>query len=245
MGQQDIFNLDNYHQILQKTHTRGFDNFCNQYTNNILCERIGDALKPYNYGVVHSNGGHLTHHANIKNLDYYAPVPIPHCGVWPVGAPCPNIVKKYDIIISQMVIHRMNDIMAGLKHYRAVANNGALLLGVVPGRGSMEALKHSIYAIEHNQNGNVALRFLPLPSAEQMTAMLQASGLDMIIVDTIQCPIEYHSYTNLLRDKRALGEPMAMANPTRTPLPRAVAQFLRQTPIKIDMEWVFFHGVFK
>ncbi len=247
----DIFQKAIILKKLHQAHLGGFDNFLNDYTNQSLSERIADAIFAYNNALIHSNGYGIHDHTHIKNFEFSCPVAIKNPRIpnkstitWDAESPI-FAADKFDLIISQNILHRCNNLMTSLKNYHDMLKANGVFLAVLPAGNSLMALKSLFLEAELADNNGISPRFIPFATAEQMANMLSKTGFQTIITDTETLTINYKNYQAMHRDLKSMAEGLYL----NIPKPKKLARFMHTAlnnlsyPYQVEIELVYCHGV--
>ena len=97
-----------------------------------------------------------------------------------------------------------------LQLHHALAPDG-LLIGCVCGGDTLQEMRAVVQQAEVEIAGGLAPRFLPMPSVQDVGAMLSRAGFVMPVVDTERFPVRYRSFAKLVADLRAMAATNCLA----------------------------------
>lgn len=115
--------------------------------------------------------------------------------------------QKFDLIISMLNIHWINDIVAWFKEAKLALEPGGKIVCSFFGNLTMLSLRKYFISLEENYNGNVFnMHIMPFIKLEDITKILQLSGFDQIVTDIDTLEVEYKSVLACIRDIKNIGE---------------------------------------
>lgn len=130
----------------------------------------------------------------------------------------------FDLVMSNLVLHWVNDLPGTLVQVHRVLKPDGLFLASMVGGHSLSELRTALAAAESAEVGGSA-RISPFV-ADVRTAgtLLQRAGFAMQVVDCDTITVSYTDPMHLLRDLRGMGESHAARERRRTPLRRGRLQ---------------------
>lgn len=136
------------------------------------------------------------------------------------GSPAPE--GTYDLILSNLVLHAVNDVPDTLKQAYAMLKPGGLFLAALAGGDSLCELRHALYEAEMAVRGGMAPRIFPFMKLADGAALLQRAGFAMPVADAVRYTFTYDHMFALMHDLRRMGEGNALAARERRPPPRTL-----------------------
>lgn len=108
--------------------------------------------------------------------------------------------NSFDIIISNLYLHNVNDPSSVLKKlYDILKPNGAIIL-TIPALGTLNKLSESLFETEMKTFSGISPRIHPFPSVEVLGNLVQSSGFKEITVDKDEIEIMYKDFNQIFKD---------------------------------------------
>lgn len=126
------------------------------------------------------------------------------------------------LILSNLMLHWVNDLPGALVQMRRALRPDGLFLGAMIGGESLMGLRHALMAAEERITGGVSPRLSPMVDIRDLGGLLQRSGFAMPVVDLETIDISYETPLSLLRDLSAMGEANALIDRAQGMLRREV-----------------------
>ncbi len=127
----------------------------------------------------------------------------------------------YDLVVSHLLLHAMNDPVGQLiQMSRALRPDGLMLAALFGGR-TLTELRVSLAEAEAECEGGLSLRVAPMAEIRDLGALLQRAGYAMPVADSEKLTVTYATPLDLMRELRAMGETSIMADRRRQPMRRA------------------------
>ena len=140
----------------------------------------------------------------------------------------PFAPASFDLVLSCLSLHWVNDLPGSLIQIRRALKPGGLFLGALFGAGSLVELRS---AFERAEAGG-APRLSPFADIRDAGALLQRSGFTLPVADRDNLSVSYGDPLALMRDLRGMGEANALSarrrNFTSPGLIRAAAAHYRE-----------------
>ena len=128
---------------------------------------------------------------------------------WAVAADeeaLPFAAQSFDLVISLLSLHWVNDLPGALLQMRHVLKPDGLLLASLIGGESLSELRQAFLEAEAAIEGGVSPRVSPFLDARTAGGLLQRAGLALPMVDLDNVRVTYESAFNLMNDLRGMGE---------------------------------------
>ena len=132
----------------------------------------------------------------------------------------------FDLIMSVMSLHWVNDLPGALIQARRALKPDGLFLAALPGRGTLHELAHVLLQAEDEVEGGTSPHVAPFADVRDLGNLLVRTGFALAVADGETVTVSYESPLKLMDDLCAMGEGNAlMARRTRslTPATRARA----------------------
>jgi SAM-dependent methyltransferase len=164
----------------------------------------------------------------------------------------PFAANSFDLILSNMHLHWINDLPGALAQIRHALKPGGLFLAALPGGRTLQELRACLLDAELAVTGGVSPRLSPTIELVAASALLQRAGFDLPVADEAIITLIYPDMFALMRDLRGMGETNAHAGRLRRLTGRRVfdeaAKLYRERHadaegrIPATFEIIFMHG---
>lgn len=129
---------------------------------------------------------------------------------------------SFDLVVSAMCLHWVNDLPGALIQIRRCLKPDGLFVGILPGGRTLHELRSSLLTAEEEIRGGAALRVAPALDVIDGASLLQRAGFAMPVSDLDRLTVRYAEPLRLLLDLRGMGETAAFTNRSGPPLSRQV-----------------------
>lgn len=113
---------------------------------------------------------------------------------------------SFDLIISCLQAHWVNNLPGLLKRIRSVLKNEGLFLGALFGGNTLIELRESLLQAEVELKGGAAARIAPMLHPADAPGLLSQASFFMPVVDRETITVTYPSLTHLMKDLQGMGE---------------------------------------
>ncbi|MSP87821.1 MAG: methyltransferase domain-containing protein [Alphaproteobacteria bacterium] len=134
----------------------------------------------------------------------------------------PFAPASFDLILSCLSLHWVNDLPGALLQMRAALKPDGLLLAAMLGGDTLTELRHCLAEAEIAGSGGLSPRVSPFADTRDAGALLQRAGFALPVVDSDRIAVSYPDAFALMRDLRGMGETNAVIERRRSGLGRAV-----------------------
>lgn len=128
---------------------------------------------------------------------------------------------KYDLIVSLLELHALNDLPGALAQIRQHLNPGGLFLAALFGGQTLHELREALAEGEIAASGAAIRRVAPFAEVPDLGKLLQRAKFTMPIADSERTTVRYHALGTLMADLRSMGETGYLLAPTPKPFTRA------------------------
>lgn len=128
----------------------------------------------------------------------------------------------FDLVVSALSLHWVNDLPGALIQIRRVLKPDGLFIGAVLGGRTLTELRQSLLAAEDEIRGGASQRVSPFLDVIDGAGLLQRAGFAMPVADNDRRTVRYADPMRLLADLRGMGETAAFAQRSAPPLTRAI-----------------------
>ncbi len=118
----------------------------------------------------------------------------------------PFAPSSFDLIVSLLSLHAVNDPVGALSQMRASLKPDGLLIAVLFGEETLQELRAALYASEAEFAGGVSPRIAPFASVRDLGAALQRATFALPVADIDKARVRYERPARLLDDLRGMGE---------------------------------------
>lgn len=127
---------------------------------------------------------------------------------------------SFNLIVSGLALHRVNDLPGALIQIRRALMPDGLFMGAVLGSGALIELRECLIEAEGEMEGGASPRVSPFGDVRSYGALLQRAGLALPVADAENLTAVYASPRDLMSEIRALGGGNVLTARSRAPLPR-------------------------
>ena len=130
---------------------------------------------------------------------------------------------SFDLIVAIGTLDTVNDLPGALLRLRFALKPDSLLIGVVPGGGTLPRLRQAMRAADAVA-GQASPHVHPRIEPSGLAQLLTSAGFAMPVVDVERIRVGYPSFRRLVADLRAMGVTNVLNARSRTPLTRAALE---------------------
>lgn len=134
----------------------------------------------------------------------------------------PFAESTFDLVVSNLSLHWVNDLPGALIQIRRVLKPDGLFLGAMLGDGTLAELREAVMAAELEVSGGVSPRLSPFADLRDAAGLLQRAGFALPVADIEPVIVSYQDAFRLLADLRGMGETNATIARNPAPPPRAL-----------------------
>jgi NADH dehydrogenase [ubiquinone] 1 alpha subcomplex assembly factor 5 len=118
----------------------------------------------------------------------------------------PFAPESFDLVVSAMDLHWVNDLPGTLIQIRRILKPDGLLLGAMLGGATLWQLRQALAAAESEVEGGLSPRVSPFADLRDAAGLLQRAGFALPVADSETIDVEYDNALALMRDLGAMGE---------------------------------------
>jgi SAM-dependent methyltransferase len=130
--------------------------------------------------------------------------------------------KSFDLVVSLMSLHAVNDLPKALMEARRVLRPDGFFVAVFPGEKTLVSLRTALRDAEAEITGTLAPRVAPFVTLQDAASLMQRAGFALPVVDSQPVRVRYRQPLRLLHDLRGMGETSALVKGPRGGLRRDV-----------------------
>jgi len=134
----------------------------------------------------------------------------------------PFAPESFDLIISGLSLHWVNDLPGCLLQVRQCLKPDGLFLAAMLGGDTLYELRQSLMEAELAEAGGVSPRVSPFADLRDAGSLLQRAGFALPVIDGDRVTVSYSDILKLMRDLRGMGETNAVQARTERPVNRAM-----------------------
>lgn len=141
--------------------------------------------------------------------------------------------NHYDLVISLLDIQSLNAVGGWMQGIRTMLVPDGLFIASLIGGGSLNELRHALYAIDTDRSGSPTPRIHPMIEVRAAAQLLGHVGLALPVTDSDRFTVHYRQIGTLANDLRDLGLTNVLMDRTKTPAPQLIADIeshLRPAP---------------
>ena len=125
--------------------------------------------------------------------------------------------ESFDLVVSALDLHTVNDLPGALLQIRRVLKPDGLFLAALFGGETLYELRACLTDAELEARGGVSPRVFPFADRPQMAGLMQRAGFALPVVDSEIVTVTYSDAFKLMQDVRGMGENNVIAERERTP----------------------------
>lgn len=139
---------------------------------------------------------------------------------------------SFDLVVSALSLHWVNDLPGALIQIRRVLKPDGLFIGAVLGGRTLGELRQSLLSAEEEIRGGAANRVSPYLDVIDGAGLLQRTGFAMPVADNDARTVRYGHPMRLLGDLRGMGETAAFTSRDAPPLTRGILMRAMETYVR-------------
>jgi SAM-dependent methyltransferase len=113
---------------------------------------------------------------------------------------------SFDLVLSCLALHRVNDLPGILVQIRRVLRPDGLFLGCFFGGGTLGEMRAAWTEAEISEEGGASPRIAPFVDIRDAGMLLQRAGFALPVVDSDTLTVCYENAFDLMHDLRGMGE---------------------------------------
>jgi SAM-dependent methyltransferase len=118
----------------------------------------------------------------------------------------PFAAQSFDLVVSAMDLHWVNDLPGTLVQIRRILKPDGLFLGAMLGGGTLWQLRQALTLAESEVEGGLSARVSPFADLRDAAGLLQRAGFALPVADSETIDVEYDNALALMRELGAMGE---------------------------------------
>ncbi|MFP3944025.1 MAG: methyltransferase domain-containing protein [Alphaproteobacteria bacterium] len=127
---------------------------------------------------------------------------------------------SFDLIVSILSLHAVNDVPGALIQLRRALKPDGLFLGVFFGPETLRELRGALLSAEAACEGGASPRVSPFVDVSELGNLLGRAGFALPVADSDRLTVRYPSVFRLLQDLRGMGETNVLHGRQRRPMRR-------------------------
>jgi len=122
----------------------------------------------------------------------------------------PFATERFDLVVSNLALHWVNDLPGTLIQLRRAMKPDGLFIGTLLGGATLTELREALMAAELEVEGGASPRVSPFADVRDAGALLQRAGFALPVIDRDRIAVTYDSALDLMADLRAMAETNAV-----------------------------------
>lgn len=118
----------------------------------------------------------------------------------------PLVGKEYDLIISNLSLHFVNDIPGALHQYKRCLKKDGLLIASFFGPKTLGDLRSIFLELDNEQLGGITIHISPFIDMKDGAWLLQRAGFKDPVADNRIISVKYKDIMQLFRDIKGFGQ---------------------------------------
>ena len=123
--------------------------------------------------------------------------------------------QSFDLIISNLNLHFVNDILQNLVSVKKILKPGGMFVASFFGEENLKELKRVFLQVEQNFYGGISPRIAPNIDIKMAGMLLQKAGFANVVAQKHLMRVEYCNPKKLLEDLKNMGETNIINNRSR------------------------------
>ena len=128
----------------------------------------------------------------------------------------PFAPQTFDLAVSALGLHAVNDLPGALVQIRRVLVPDGLFIGALFGGETLKELRASLMQAELNIRGGIGPRVAPMADRLALAGLMQRAGFALPVVDMDTVTVMYRDIFHLMSDLRGMGEANAVSAKQKT-----------------------------
>ncbi|KAL2265219.1 hypothetical protein VTJ83DRAFT_6319 [Remersonia thermophila] len=120
--------------------------------------------------------------------------------------PLPFETDSFDLVLSSLSLHWINDLPGMLGEINRVLKPDAPFIGAMLGGDTLFELRTSLQLAEQERRGGISPHVSPLADVRDVGGLLGRAGFQMLTVDVEDIVVDYPDSFALMQDLQAMGE---------------------------------------
>lgn len=116
----------------------------------------------------------------------------------------------FDLVISNLCLHWINDLPGTLSQIRRILKPDGLMIGAMFGGETLKELRTALNEAEISVEGGLSPRVSPFADIRDIGSLMQRAGFALPVVDAETIAVSYGDPFKLLKDLRGMGETNAV-----------------------------------
>lgn len=129
---------------------------------------------------------------------------------------------SFDLVISSLSLHMVNDLPGTLVQIRRALKPDGLFLAAVLGGGTLNELRTAFAVAEDEVDGGVSPRVAPFADVRDYGGLLQRAGFALPVTDSDIVQVSYETPLGLMNELRAMGASNTLIERRRAPMKRGL-----------------------
>ncbi len=134
----------------------------------------------------------------------------------------PFAKESFDLAVSNLGLHWINDLPGTLTQIHAALKSGGLFLASLIGEQSLHELRACLMEAEIDVTGGVSPRLSPMLTLQDAGALLHRAGFRLPVVDVDSVTLIYKDMNALMQGLRRMGQTNAHTQRLRIPTRRSI-----------------------
>ncbi|MCE2993434.1 MAG: hypothetical protein ACK5WS_02460 [Alphaproteobacteria bacterium] len=140
-----------------------------------------------------------------------------------------NLDVKFDLIISNLSLHMVNDITQTLSKYKNMLNESGFFVGTLFGGNTLKSLRTFLLNAELHATHGASPRVIPFIEIKDAGTLLQRAGFKDVISDSEEVTIHYQSALQAAKHLQAIGQSNCLHQRKKTALHQHILGALKDT----------------
>ncbi|MDF3048160.1 MAG: S-adenosyl-L-methionine-dependent methyltransferase [Candidatus Midichloriaceae bacterium] len=121
-----------------------------------------------------------------------------------------NPGHKYDLVISNLILHHENDLLKKLILYKQSLNENGVLLATLFGGGTLKQLRRILEKTELELKGGVSPRVIPMIDVKDAGRLMQMAKFSQVVATVDELATIYKNFQDMVNHPRKIGQSNCM-----------------------------------
>lgn len=145
---------------------------------------------------------------------------------------------NFDLIVSNLSLHCVNDVLGALIQYRRLLKPNGLFISTIFGGATLQELRQAFLQADSKYYNAVSPRVIPFIDIKTAALLLRKAGFVFNVADTYIISVQYDDIMKLIRDIKGMGEANCLLQRRMTPAAKGyfnrIAQEYPRTDDKLN-----------
>lgn len=213
---------------LARAHAQGYADFLLRHALEDLDLRLMPVMRDFTFALdIESPDGsvarHLRESGRAEEVLRVAPAGVERGnGVIGDAEALPFAHERFDLAVSLLGLHAVNDLPGALIQIRRALKPDGLFIGCLLGGATLHELRAALTDAESEITGGLSPRVAPFADVRDLGGLMQRAGFALPVTDLESLRVRYDNAFALMQDLRRMGMTNTLLARRREPVTRAL-----------------------